>query len=293
MNKNLLIKYTALSVLAVGTILIGLAVPADAQRKTPARPAQKPAVMPSAILNNEDTLTMIRRKGRLDVGVSLFLPWTMNDKDGNLMGFEVEVAKKLAEDIGVDLKLHPVGFVESLADLTTKRFDIVATGLYATPGRALTVNFSEPYSESRIEVIASRDVMKGEDDMEDFNKAEVTFGVVKGTAYAGFHDIHFSKSKLQLFDDEPALLSALTEGKISAAIVSSPTSEFLAKHSDKKVYRPFGNPLGRLGESFAIRKGDVDFLNFLNTWIRYYEQTGWLKKERSYWFDDTEWKDKL
>jgi len=136
-------------------------------------------------------------------------------------------------------------------------------------------------------------VMKGEDDMEDFNKAEVSFGVVKGTAYAGYQNIHFPKSRLELFDDEPALLAALTDGKISAAIVSSPTPEFVSKNSDKKVYRPFSKSLGRLGESFAIRKGDVDFLNFLNTWIRYYEQTGWLEKERKYWFDDMEWKDKL
>lgn len=293
MNKNLIIRYTALSVLAVGTVLIGLAVPADAQRKRPASPVQKSTALPPAVLNNEDTMSMIRRKGRLDVGVSLFLPWTMNDKDGNLMGFEVEVAKKLAEDMGVDLKLHPVGFVESLADLTTKRFDIVATGMYATPGRALTVNFSDPYSESKIEVIASREAMKGEGDMEDFNKPEVTFGIVNGTAYSSYHELHFAKSKLQMFADEPALLAALTEGKISAALVSSPTPGFMAKNSDKKVYRPFGKSLGRLGESFAIRKGDVDFLNFLNTWIRYYEQTGWLEKERKFWFDDMDWKDKL
>lgn len=287
---------TILTLCATAVVLVLGTVSASAQRRTrttrttTTTPAQ---TKPAAVLNNEDTLTMIRRKGRLDVGLSLFTPWSMHDKDGKLIGFEIEIAKKLAEDLGVELQLHPTGFVETLADLTTKRFDIVATGLYATPGRALTVNFSDPYSHSKIEVIASRSVMKGEKDMEDFDKAEVTFGVVSGTIYGDYVTDNFPKAKQQMFEDEASLLEALADGKISAGISASPTPEFVSKNSNGKIYKPFRSPLGQLGESFAIRKGDVDFLNFLNTWIRYYEETGWLKRERKYWFENTDWADKL
>ena len=294
MKKTTTIFSIMLCTAVAGFTYFGSAVATKAQRRPAKPPAQtKPAPLPAPVLNNEDTLTMIRRKGRLDVGLALFTPWAMNDKNGVLMGFEVEVAKKLAEDIGVELKLHPVGFAETLADLTGKRFDLVATGLYATPGRALTVNFSDPYSKSNVEVIASREKMKGEDDAEDFNKPDVTFGVVNGTVYGDYVAQNFPNAKQQLFEDEAALIEALAKGEISAAIASSPTPEFTAKHSDGKIYRPFRSPLAQLGESFAIRKGDVDFLNFLNTWIRYYEQTGWLKKERKYWFENTDWAEKL
>lgn len=288
---------TILFIVTAAVLLTNGALTVSAQRRTrttrttTTTPAQtKPA---PATLNNEDTLTMIRRKGRLDVGLSLFTPWSMHDKDGKLIGFEIEVSKKLAEDLGVQLELHPVGFIETLADLNNKRFDIVATGLYATPGRALTVNFSDPYSHSKIEVIASRSVMKGENDMEDFDKPEITFGIVSGTIYGDYVTDNFPKAKQQMFEDETAMLEALADGKIAAGISASPTPEFVSKHSDGKIYKPFRSALGQLGESFAIRKGDVDFLNFLNTWIRYYEETGWLKRERKYWFENTDWADKL
>ncbi len=295
--KNRFTKFTTILTLVTAFLMFtDGALTASAQRRTRTTRATTPTAQTKPappVLNNEDTLTMIRRKGRLDVGLSLFTPWSMHDKDGKLIGFEIEVSKKLAEDLGVQLELHPVGFIETLADLNNKRFDIVATGLYATPGRALTVNFSDPYSHSKIEVIASRSVMKGENDMEDFDKPEITFGIVSGTIYGDYVTDNFPKAKQQMFEDEASLLEALADGKIAAGISASPTPEFVSKNSNGKIYKPFRSALGQLGESFAIRKGDVDFLNFLNTWIRYYEETGWLKRERKYWFENTEWANKL
>lgn len=60
-----------------------------------------------------------------------------------------------------------------------------------------------------------------------------------------------------------------------------------------KLFQPFADPLGKLGESFAIRRGDTDFLNYLNTWIRYYNQTGWLQTERQRWFEQDDWLNQL
>ncbi len=251
-----------------------------------------PAVGP-AVLVNDDTLTIIRRRNRLDVGVASFIPWAMHDKNGNLIGFNVEVAKKLASDLGVQLNLMPAGHVSLLPDLTNKRYDILITGMYPTPSRALLANFSEPYSTSKIELIASRDKMGRKDEKRDFDDDSVTIGIISGTVYGNYAASEFPKAKTQMFDDEASMIEAVANGTISAAIASKPGPEFAVKNSNGKIYKPFSRPLGELDEALAIRKGDVDFLNYLNTWIRYNERNGWLEKQRNYWFEGTEWKSLL
>jgi len=61
---------------------------------------------------NEDKVSLldtISRRGVLKVGLSTFVPWAMNDKNGELIGFEVDVARRLAEDMGVDIEFQPSG----------------------------------------------------------------------------------------------------------------------------------------------------------------------------------------
>ena len=104
-----------------------------------------------------DSLSEIRASGELRVGVSVFEPWVMRDKEGELIGYEIEVARRLAEDLGLELKIQPVGFEGIIGDLNAGRFDIIVTGMYATPERALTVNFTEPLNYSNVELVANSD----------------------------------------------------------------------------------------------------------------------------------------
>ncbi|MBX3266673.1 MAG: transporter substrate-binding domain-containing protein [Acidobacteria bacterium] len=293
--KGRKMNLAAFAVIALMSISL-LAVSADAQRRTrTTRPAPQVRVItaPPAVLSNVDTLVTIRRKGVLNVGFATFVPWAMRDKDGNYFGFEIDVAKKLAEDLGVELKLMPAGSSALIGDLMSKRFDILITGMYPTPQRALLVNFSEPYSKSKIELIASRDKMRGKGDEKDYNDEDVTIGVVSGTVYDELAKARFPKAKIQYFDDEAAMMEAVGEGKINAAMASTPGPEFAMKHGGARIFRPLADPMQTMDESFVIRKGDVDFLNYLNTWIRYYERNGWLKERRKYWFEDTDWADRL
>ncbi|MGD9589564.1 MAG: transporter substrate-binding domain-containing protein [Pyrinomonadaceae bacterium] len=269
-----------------------LAITASAQRRpasTTRRPAARVPVAPPAVLSNVDTLVSIRRKGVLNVGFASFVPWAMRDKDDNWIGFEIDVAKKLAEDLGVELKLMPAGQSALIGDLMSRRFDILITGMYPTPQRALLVNFSEPYSRSKVELIASRDKMRGKGDEKDYNESDVVIGVVSGTVYDDLAKARFPRARIQYFDDEAAMMEAVGSGSINAAMASTPGPEFAMKHGGARIFRPLADPMQTMDESFVIRKGDVDFLNYLNTWIRYYERSGWLKERRKYWFDDTEW----
>lgn len=235
-----------------------------------------------------DSLAEIRRRGEIVVGVSVFEPWVMRDADGELIGYEIEVARKLAEDLGVELKLQPVGFEGIIGDLNNGRFDVVVTGMYATPERALLVNFTEPLNYSTVELVANRSRADG-DKIGDYNKAEVTIGFVAGTVYGDIAAQNFPMAKVQTFGNELELFNALSEGKVTAAIASTPVPEIKARLSGGKLKVALKEPLAKYGESLAVRPGDTEFLNYLNTWVRYYRNSPWLSSEYKKWFVDMDW----
>ncbi len=69
------------------------------------------------------------RKGKLRVGLASFVPWAMQDKKGEWVGFEVDVAKQLAEDMGVKIELVPTKWEGLIPSLLTGKFDLIIAGM--------------------------------------------------------------------------------------------------------------------------------------------------------------------
>ncbi|MCY3777161.1 MAG: hypothetical protein OXH11_14395, partial [Candidatus Aminicenantes bacterium] len=56
---------------------------------------------------------------------------------------------------------------------------------------------------------------------------------------------------------------------------------------------PFDEPFSTEPAAMAVRKGDLDILNFLSSWITINQANGWLEQRRQYWFDTLEWRDQV
>ena len=80
--------------------------------------------------------------------MSTFVPWAMQDKEGELIGFEIDVATRLAEDMGVEVEFVPTQWSGIIPALLTGRFDVIIGGMGIRPDRNLRVNFSIPYDYS-------------------------------------------------------------------------------------------------------------------------------------------------
>ena len=94
------------------------------------------------------TLESVLEKGTLRVGVSLFTPWTIKHSNGKLVGYEIDVAKQLAKDLGVKPEFHVLDWEKIIPTLLNRKIDIIIAGIVITPQRALKVNFSQPYDSS-------------------------------------------------------------------------------------------------------------------------------------------------
>lgn len=292
--------------LAAGLAVLGLAAPARAQAPAAAAaaPAETPApeiLIPRGTATTamptlpppSSTLDVVRRRGALRVGVSTFVPWVMNAKDGKPIGFAVDVARQLADDLGVEVEFVPGSYANLLDDLLQDRFDVIVSGMAITPARALVANFSIPLAESTVRLVASREKAAAFRTAAAFDRPEVTIGVRAGAIGEQVAAKAFPKAKLQKFDDEDTALEALLGGKVAAFVARSPAPEFLLARADTKLFAPLAEPLARTREAIVVRRGDPDLLSFLDTWIRCQQDSGWLAEKHKYWFESLTWEDQL
>ncbi len=108
--------------------------------------------------NSEDLLSKIQEKGEIVVAMEgTWAPWTYHDEDGNLVGYDVEVAQKIAEKLGVKATFVEGEWDGLFAGLDAERYDIVVNGVEVTDERAEKYDFSEPYCYIRTALIVKSD----------------------------------------------------------------------------------------------------------------------------------------
>ena len=107
-------------------------------------------------LIQESAVEQIMKRGTLRVGMSTFVPWAMKDKTGKLVGFEIDVATQLAEDMGVKVEFVPTKWAGIVPALLTGKFDVIIGGMSVRPDRNLKVNFSIPYDYAGQSIVANK-----------------------------------------------------------------------------------------------------------------------------------------
>ncbi len=271
-----LLKKLALGVMAIGFIA-GIGLPATAAQET------------QNALSSESVIEIIKKRGALKVGLSLFVPWSMRSKEGELIGFELDVARKLANDMGVEAEFLPTAWDGIIPALLTGKFDAIISGMSYTTKRALTVNFSDPYAYSGVGMLANIKLTNGFT-LEDFNKPGVTFTARRGATPAALTRKNFPNATLLLFDEDGASGQEVINGNAHAVLASEPYPGTTAARYSDVVYRPFPDKMfEQNGEGFVMRKGDPDALNFFNNWIAENWRNGFLQDTHDYWFAGTDW----
>lgn len=243
----------------------------------------------------EGVLEQIQQRGKLRVGMSTFVPWAMRDKEGNLMGFEIDVAKKVAEDMGVEIEFVPTAWSGIIPALLADKFDIIIGGMSITPQRNLTVNFTIPYAHSGQQMAANTALAGNFKSLDDYNDSSVTIACRRGATPCNFAEKRFPKATLRQFDDDAQAFQEVVNGNAHAMISSAPKPRFWADaYPDKVFVANNGENLSRGDEAFALRKGDPDALNFFSNWVLVNTSNGWLDQTHDYWFkDQTAWKDQV
>ncbi len=243
-------------------------------------------------LTAESTIEQILKRGVLRVGMSTFVPWAMKDKTGKLIGFEIDVATRLAEDMGVKIEFVPTKWSGIIPALLTGKFDVIVGGMTIRPDRNLKVNFTIPYDYAGQTICAHKSLAAGFKTAADFNRPDVKIGVRLGSTSVPAVRKFMPKAEMLQFNEEPALYQELLNGKIHAVVASAPTPAFQAVKYPERLFA-INEPLSKELIGFAVRKSDYDTLNYFNNWIRQVEANGFLQDRHEYWFTTRNWADQI
>ena len=239
----------------------------------------------------ESTIEKVIRRGSLRIGMSTFLPWAMKDKKGELIGFEIDVAERLARDMGVKAEFVQTKWAGIIPALITGKFDIIVGGMGITPKRNLKVNFSIPYDHTGMSLVANRKLSEWFDSLDDFNKPEITLTVRMGSTSVAAAKKYIPMANLRQFDDESQAVQEVLNGRAHGMVSSAPLPAFQALKYPEQLFLPLSSNFTSEPIAFAVRKGDFDTCNFLNNWIRVVEAEGWFKERKHYWFETDEWQE--
>jgi polar amino acid transport system substrate-binding protein len=240
-------------------------------------------------LTQESTLEQIMKRGVMRVGMDTFVPWAMKDKTGKFVGFEIDVAKQLAEDMGVKVEFVPTKWAGIIPALLTGKFDVIIGGMGIRPKRALKVNFTVPYDYSGMSMVASKKLAAGFNSLEDFNKPDVQLACRLGTTAVMASKKFMPKAKLRLFEDQAQAYQELRNGNVHAVVGSAPRPAFEALKYPDSLFMPIKGNFTKEPIAFALRKGDFDTMVFFNSWITKMRDEGWLQDRHHYWFETRDW----
>jgi cystine transport system substrate-binding protein len=195
-------------------------------------------------------LERVKKTGVLKVGLEgTYPPFNSQDEKGELVGFDVDVAKALAAKLGAKAEFQPAQFAGLLGALESGRSDVVINQITITPARQAKYGFSEPYTVSGIQII----VQKGRSDIakpEDLTGKKV--GVGLGSNYEAWLKANVPGAIVKTYDDDPTKYQDLKAGRIDAVLNDRLVAAYFIKHS--------GEPIAPAGQPFSPQKQGIAFL---------------------------------
>ena len=242
-------------------------------------------------LAKKSTLEQIVKRGELLVGLEAgYQPFEMQDEKGNIVGFDVDMAYEMGKAIfgkGGEKKVKIVNTAWDgiIPALMTGKFDIIMSGMTVLQSRNLKVNFCEPYYYIGQCLLINKKNAGKIKSIADLNKKGIVITSKLGVTGAFVAEKMAPKATLRLFKTEAEGALQVANGMADAYIYDEPQVRvFAAKYKSKTVgiFKPITfEPL-----AWAINKGDPDFMNWLNNFLRQVRGDGRWEQLKKKWFVD-------
>jgi polar amino acid transport system substrate-binding protein len=236
-----------------------------------------------------ETMDKILNKGELVVATTgTQPPLTVADKDGNIIGYDADIAKLIAMNLGVEVKFVTMPFAELLPALTAGKVDMVLSSMTMTLDRNRKVAFIGPYYISGKGILTKTQSIEALSQAEGMNNPEFKVAALNNSTSLAFVKQAAPKAQLVPTKSYDEAIDMLLQDKVTAVVADYPFCAFSAfRHQDKGLISGQSKltiePLG-----IAIRE-DALLINWLGNFISMLEVSGQVKNMTEKWFQSGSW----
>lgn len=253
-----LIAVVLMMALAVGFAACGSSAPAPAAPAATEAPAAE-TVEPADEAPATPTIDAIKEKGKLVVMTNAgFPPFEYISADGKVVGVDMDLAKMVADAIGVDLEIVDMDFALLIDSLKGGKGDLVAAGMTATAARAEIIDFSTIYISMGLKVV----VPVGTDIQSFDDLADKKIALQEATTADIYAQENYPNAQILSFANAIDAVNAVKSGNADCAIIDMLPAEYMTSNSD--AIELMEGLLSEEQTAMGVAKGKEDFLAVVN-----------------------------
>lgn len=235
---------------------------------------------------HEGTFDRVQRTGVLRVGYFLMEPMIMRNKDGKMNGIFIDIVEQMAKDLRWKVEYQQVDLKNFAAALEAGQFDLSIGPTFSSPSRAAGVSFTQPIFYLGYTGVTTPDKVDRFKTWEDLDQPGGKVAVKQGSAIADYVTRVFKKAQI-ISLDQPALSAPLAAvpAQADVGLMNQVTVfTFLRDNPEANLKEILAdNPVEFTGVCWAVKPGDSRWLEFVNTALKQYEDTGLIAEwEKQY-----------
>ena len=236
----------------------------------------------------------ILQRGELVVGMAGSMPpLNMTTKEGEVIGYEVDLARAMAAAMGVRAKLEVIPFAELLPALQSGKIDLILSNMTITPGRNLKVAFVGPYFTSGKAFMTKIKTIAMADEAADIDAKKTKLVALKGSTSQAFVEKYIPDATLVTAKDYDEAVEMVLQDKVQAMVADYPIcvvsvfrypNQGLLSVLTTLTYEPIG---------VGVPAGDALLVNWVENFMGIAEQTGLLEALKEKWLLRADWLHRL
>jgi cyclohexadienyl dehydratase len=241
--------------------------------------------MPAMAEPAKSLLFQIQERGTLRVGMTGdYRPMTFRDPaTGNFEGHQVDAAKELANDLGVEVELVPTDWKTIIAGLQAGKYDIAMSGTSMSLARAKVVGLVDSWGMNAfVPIVRKADAGKYQS-WQDLDQPERTVGVNLGTTMEDFIKAELPKAEMKRVEAPATGWQEVLAGRVDYAMATLIEGAALEQtYPDLKLIFT-DQPKNQLPMTFLVPIDDTIWLNYMNEWVFMKKSVGYFAQLNEKW----------
>ncbi len=216
-------------------------------------------------------------------------PMNIKSRSGQIIGYEVDLARALAGAMGARLEIVTMPFGDLLAALNNEKVDMVMSGMSITADRSRSFTFIGPYMMSGKSILTNSSLLARATQSQDFNRPELRLAALENSTSQIFIETAAPKATLVLVKDYDAAVDMVIAGEIDALVADMPQCVLSVLRYPNAGLATLQSPLSIEPIGIAVGNNDRQFAQLLDNYLDAFGKMGMLAKLRKKWFEDKSW----